>query len=384
VNVSDLVVRSAESLVPTQRQDGSFAPGHNGPYYDEELPLRNTGHALVLMLRAHELSREDKYQKSALRALEYMTAEERRPMGATFWVRNNPEKDFSNGLIGQAWVIEALDYAARKLGDDRLIRQAEEVFLLHPFDEEKGRWRVVNVDGSYDPVDMTFNHQLWFAAAGSFLQGNELIRQQVRRFMDTLGSNLEMYSSGLIVHPLGGLNRRRQPIKRRLKQSIKTLLLERGKAAYADVVINKAIGYHAFNTHGFSLLYNHMKDHVFWGSETCSRILNFLLTDLYREGLDYYIADSESKGKVLPFNRFGYPYNPPGIEVAFTMQTFAAHYGAGYEKHAATWLGRQFDRTFDPESGLMNRQTDDEVTLAVRMYEAVRLKEYEFQVNPKI
>ncbi len=128
-------------------------------------------------------------------------------------MRNNPEKDFSNGLIGQAWVIEALDYAARKLGDDRLVKLAEDVFLRHPFDERKGRWQVVNVDGSYDPVDMTFNHQLWFAAAGSFLKENSRIRQQVRRFMDTLDTNLEIYDNGLIVHALGSLNRRQQPIK---------------------------------------------------------------------------------------------------------------------------------------------------------------------------
>jgi len=383
MNVSDLVVGSAESLVPTQRQDGSFAPGHNGPYYDEELPLRNTGHALVLLLRACELSGEDKYRKSALKALDYITADERRPMGATFWVRNNPQKDFPNGLIGQAWVIEALAYAARELGDDRLVRQAEEVFLLHPFDEESGRWQVVNVDGSYDPVDMTFNHQLWFAAAGSFLQENGLVLQRVRRFMDTLGTNLEIYDSGLIVHALGGFNRPHLPIKRRLKQSIKRLLPGRGDAAaYVDVVINKAIGYHAFNLYGFSMMYNNIKDHVFWDSRTCSRILDFLLTDLYRDGLDYFIPDGAQTGKALPFNRFGYPYNPPGIEVAYSMQTFAGHFGAGYEKHAGNWLGRQYDRTFNPESGLMNRQTDDEVTLAARMYEAVRLKEYEFQANP--
>lgn len=378
MNLTYIIIGSAESLIPLQKKDGSFPPGHNGPYYDKELPLRNTGHILMLLLKAYKLSGKDVYLKAALRALSYITAGERRPMGATFWVRNNPQKDFSNGLIGQAWVIEALAYAAQGLGDDSLNKLAEEVFLLHPFDETTGRWQVVNVDGSYDPVDMTFNHQLWFAAAGSFLQGNEVVKEQVQQFMDKLDSNLQVYDNGLIVHSLGGSGHEKQSFKKRLKQLIKAQLLERGKALYENEVINKAIGYHAFNTYGFSLLYSNTKGHRFWKSKTFSRILDFLLTDLFSDGLDHFVANSAQKGKILPFNRFGYSYNPPGFEVALTAQTFKEHFGGDYEKLIGVWLGRQIEKTFDPKSKLMNRQTDDGVTLAARIYEAVRLKEYQF------
>ena len=381
MKVGEIIIASAGSLMAVQRPDGSFAPGHNGPYYDEELPLRNTSHILILLLKAGELSGDSVFRNAALRALDYITAGERRPMGATFWVRRNPEKDFSNGLIGQAWVIEALAYAAQDLGDDHLKALAEEVFMLHPFDESTGRWRVVNVDGSYDPVDMTFNHQLWFAAAGGLLQGNEHIRAQVQQFMDKLGDNLEIYDNGLIRHTLAWQVHRRPPLKTRLKQLIRTSLLRAGKAATTDGVINKAIGYHAFNTYAFSLLYQQLKNHVFWKSETFTRILNFPLTDLYRDGLDHFGPDVVGKGKLLPFNRFGYPYNPPGIEMAFTVQTLREHYGDRYEGLIREWLGRQIARTFDPDSGLMNRQTDDGATLAARLYEAVRLSDYELELE---
>jgi hypothetical protein len=90
------------------------------------------------------------------------------------------------------------------------------------------------------------------------------------------------------------------------------------------------------------------------------------------------VPDAARKGKMLPFNRFGYPYNPPGIEVAFTIQTFKQHFGNEHEKLIGSWLNRQMDRTWDVDAGLMNRQTDDGATLAARMYEAVRLQEYEF------
>ncbi len=384
MNLTEIIIGSAKSLLPSQEKDGAFPSGHNGPYYDEELPLRNTAHILMLLLRAYELSGEDVYLKAALRALSFVTADERRPMGATFWVRKNPQKDFSNGLIGQAWVIEALAYAAQKLSDDSLTKLSEEVFLLHPFDEKTGRWQVVNVDGSHDPVDMTFNHQLWFAAAGSFLQGNEVIKKQIQQFMDKLDSNLQVYDNGLIVHSLGGSRREKQSFKQRLKRLIKAQLLERGKAPYENEVINKAIGYHAFNTYGFSLLYSNTKDHCFWKSETFSKILDFLLTDLFKDGLNYFVADFAQKGKTLPFNRFGYSYNPPGIEVAFTVQTFKEHFGGGHEKLISEWLSRQVEKTYDPESKLLNKQTDDRVTSAARTYEAVRLKEYQLQVSPNL
>ncbi len=378
MKVSELIVGSANAFLPEQGADGAFPSGHNGPYYDDELPLRNTAHVLILLLKAHELSGESRYRDAALKALNYITADERRPMGATFWIRRNPRKDFSNGLIGQAWVIESLVYAARQLEDERLLAVAEEVFLLHPFDERLGRWQVVNVDGSYDPVDMTFNHQLWFAAAGGFLQESARVKAQVACFMDRLDVNLVTYPDGLIVHALGGGRHNRPPLKRRLKQVVKSMLFERRGFAWQDPVINKAIGYHAFNTYAFGMLRNAIEDHAFWGSETFARILDFPLTDVYRNGLEYFAPDPKHSGKALPFNRFGYPYNPPGIEMAYTVQCFRQHYGEKAGGLISNWLARQAEKTLDEVTGLMHLHTDDPPTLSARMYELVRLNDYKF------
>jgi len=374
MDVGELIVRSADSFLPMQGADGAFPAGHNGPYYDEELPLRNTAHLLMLLLGAHAVAADERYRQAALRALEYVTAPERRPMGATWWLRKKPEKDFSNGVIGQAWVIEALAFAADALQRPELKSLAEEVFLLHPFDTARGRWRVVNVEGSLAPVDMTFNHQLWFAAAGSYLLHNPDIAARVRLFMDRLDSNLGLYDSGLVVHVLGGLRQSRPPLKRRLKQAIKSALTGHGQPVCADPVINKAIGYHAFNTYAFGMLHSNLADHPFWQSAKCARMLGFIQSDGYREGLEYFAADpAHSSARQLPFNRFGYAYNPPGIEVAFTIRTFSDHFGAGYAALMDAWLERQVEKTLDGNTGLMTRNTDDAATLSARIYEAVRL-----------
>ena len=82
-----------------------------------ETPVRNTAHWLITMLKAYEISNETKFKDSAWRAVQYLLSPSARPMNATFFCRTNPEKDFCNGLVGQAWIIEALAIAGMKLED---------------------------------------------------------------------------------------------------------------------------------------------------------------------------------------------------------------------------------------------------------------------------
>jgi hypothetical protein len=373
VTVFELMERGARDFLERQSPDGSFPPGHNGPYYDQELPARNTAHVMMLMLRVHEITGERRFRDSALRALGYVTAAERRPMGAAYWMRENPEKDFANGLIGPAWIIEALVYAGRALEDSGLTGLAETLFLLHPFDPRTARWQTVNVDGSYAGVDRTFNHQLWFAAAGGMLKGNQVIGERVERFLDALGNNLKLYQSGLIMHPLGGIPR--LGVRGKIKRFAKRLANQSGSKR-VDPVVNKAIGYHAFNTYAFGFMSESFPSHAFWASERFLRLIGFLKTTEYRDGLEFFCGAASGKGKALPFNRFGYAYNPPGIEVAFTVQSFGSLFGEEGPRLISEWMGQQLERTYDSQVGLMVRNTDDPSTLAARIYEAVRLADY--------
>jgi hypothetical protein len=90
-----------------QQKDGSFPSGHNGPHGDEETPVRNTSHALYILCWLVD-SGFDEYKDKANLAVDYLLSKQARPMGSSFWCRSNPEKDFNNGLVGQAWVFEAL------------------------------------------------------------------------------------------------------------------------------------------------------------------------------------------------------------------------------------------------------------------------------------
>ena len=161
-----------------------------------------------------------------------------------------------------------------------------------------------------------------------------------------------------------------------MKQAVKdTLRFMRGRA-YTNTVINKAIAYHAFNTYGFALLFERTQDHAFWSCEKFKKILRFLESDLYVQGLDCFLTDREPDGLTLPFSKYGYAYNPPGIEVAYTIQAFPEHFKVSPEEAADWWLERQMEKTFDRGTGFMERNTDDPFTLASRIYELARLENY--------
>jgi hypothetical protein len=355
--LGELLYDSCSAALGLQAADGSFPAGRNGPYADRETPVRNTAHWLITLLHVHGLSGEAAFRDAAARAAAYLAADAARPMGATFLCRTLPERDFCNGLIGQAWAVEALAAASEGLGEPRYGALAREVFLMHPFDEGAGLWRCVNVEGSYGPFDMTFNHQLWFAASGALLDDDPRgeVGARVARFLDrTLESHLKIDPTGRIAHFVPA-PRRRGAARRLLARVVQPIRrLRRGGAMVA-----KEIGYHAFNLYAFALIRGRLPGHPLWRSPRLLAALRFAGTPAYEGGLED--------------NTFGYPYNPPGFEVAFAAQAFAAEWRG--PRPAAWWVGQQLRRTYDPARRMLCRNTVDPNTLAARLYEATRLED---------
>lgn len=365
VTLYELILQSAAAVLPVQNcATGHMPPGHNGPYHDPETPVRNTSHWLITFLKAYDISGEERFLEAARQAAAYLCSSEARPMGATFWHRKNPEKDFCNGLIGQAWTIEALAVAAKSLGDEACQRLAEVVFLLHPFNERLGLWRRVAVDGSYLSLDMTFNHQLWFAAAGALLlpAEDERVEQRIVRFMHRLSKNLALYPSGLIRHPVTITSPTDGKVGR-VKRFLPRLMREGRSGVGQDEMYHKSIGYHAFNSYALALLKQQFPGHPFWQSEQMRTVLAYI-------GTDEFI-------KALQQNKYGYPYNPPGFEVAFALEVFTDNASKGQEK----WLSEQFRRCYDFKSHMMSRGTEDPVTYAARLYEATRLPDLTVRIK---
>lgn len=364
MRLNELIEASSRAAMALQAGDGAFPAGRNGPYNDRETPVRNTAHWLITLLHVHAQSGDPAPLRAAERALAYLLRPEHRPMGASFLSRGGPDRDLCNGLIGQAWAIEALASAAAPLGEPRAMELANELFLRHAFTEQTGLWRALNVEGSYGPYDMTFNHQLWFAASGALLAGDPggEARRRVRRFLDrTLANHLKVDRSGRINHfvPDPG---RRGPARRALAAALGPLKRLRRRPQ----MVGKEIGYHAFNLYAFGLLRRGLPDHPLWQSPQLRAALRFVDSPVYEQGLEG--------------NSFGYPYNPPGFEVAFAKQSFPEAYGAG-GRPDAWWVAQQLRRCYDPATGLLSRGTEDAHTLAARLYEATRLRDMELELG---
>ncbi|MDG5761554.1 agl cluster protein AglQ [Natronococcus sp. A-GB1] len=386
-----LLKQSAGQACDTQRGNGSLPAGQNGPYNDSETPVRNTSHWLLTFSKLYDQTQDVQFRDAAQEAISYLLSDEARPGGATFHHRSVENKDSCNGVMGQAWTIEALTVAAETLERDDLLEVAEDVFLSHPFNETIGLWKQVEIDGTVLGFDATFNHQLWFAAAGGLLARHETVskevEQQVLTFLDQLEETVSIAPPGLIYHrslPKFGVRTAVDLAKEDTKLFVLSTLewtnLTGNRALDAvfnsrvapvrraplsgEEHIHKSAGYHSFNLYALALLYESYPDHSFWSTDTFEAILSY--------------AESRAYVQRLQDNKFGYAYNPPGFEIPFALETF---YGDQSREQQKIWLKRQLERTYDPATNRLSRNNPDPETLTARLYEATRLPNLEVELD---
>jgi len=368
--LEEIVISSAEKGLKLQEESGRMPPGSNGPWEDKETPVRNTSHWCITFLNTFEITDEERFLTAGEKCANFILEERFRPNGNTFQCRINPKKDYCNGLIGQAWVIEALSKAYEITKEDKYHEIAVKVFKEHPFDEILGLWKSVDTDGEILGYDTTFNHQLWFAASGSLLKDKE-INQEIDRFMDRLEENLSVHKSGLVQHKLSP-NLNLKGLVKALKEkrtdiiNLKIEDLDRkwnNKRIPRNNLKELAVGYHSFNMYGFALLNENYSNHSFWESNK------------FKEALE--AIDAEDYKSRVEENKYGYPYNPPGIENAYAIQTFDNL----RSERAETWLEKQFEKTFNFDTGLMERNSSDRETCSARIYEATRVSNLEVELD---
>jgi len=376
-SVYDLLRSHASEAVKTA-SSWTMPAGHNGPYADPETPVRNTGHWLMIFAKMYEWTGEPVYRAKVKELADYLCSSEARPGRFAFHHRKGP-KDHCNGLIGQAWTMEALATASYALEDPRYAALAEKVFFQHPFDEEMGLWHRLEVDGRVLSCDGTFNHQLWFAACASILQteNRHEVMRRIHVFIDRLRQNLTVLPDGLIYHPIEHLmvKRSREQLrrKRRLRPSIRRWLsaIKRGRLREAflhEPTIraqrrlqeeHRSVGYHSFNTYAFAILHGQTTSHSFWRTPRFQQTIDYLRSDAYSDTVDE--------------NKYAYGYNPTGFEVPFTLFVLGNYSRDDMLPLFTAWMSRQIERCHNPMTLQMDRNTDDRVTLTARMYELVRL-----------
>lgn len=334
-----------------QRGDGAMPAGHNGPYLHSETPVRNTAHWAISFTRAWELSGDSSYRLAAERAIAFLLdafdANRRRMLPC----RRHRGKDFANGLMGQAWAIEGLAEAGRRLQHDDALRAALELFLNHPYHVGAGGWQRLSPDGSPKGFDWNFNHQLWFCASGALVieAGFTKPEATVRDFCRRIPDHLQLYPSGLIRHANNRF------LAHGLHEQVIATVRDLYYGLHQKAMWEKSLGYHCFNTYALAMIERCLPDLALLRSATVSRALEY--------------ACSEAFWSDIATSPYGFPYNPPGWEAALSIEVAFPERQSWVER----WLKRQRQETYDPESGEFLRQARDLETARARLYEVTRL-----------
>ena len=346
---------------------GHAFPGCNGPYGCPDTPVRNTAHWLISYSYLWKITKKEKYRTIALSFAGYLVDMQSRSISGAIACIGEDWPDQLNGMIGQAWVIEALVYAYETFGDNNYLDCAVKIFHSQRFDEKTGLWKKVEPDGTEAGFDQTLNHQIWFAIGGLLiLRHREYrdIRQQVDRHLERVYNEyFGVHSSGLIRH-FGAMKwPRAEFISLYLKQYVKYagLKLDIFDSEFVDLTTQEE-GYHLFELYGYAVM-------------ACLRDYYplFVKPD-FKKALDYSSdidTINERLGTDSPetMNKYAYGYNSPAFEVPLIDLMLN---GSADIKKVQKLLELQKDLTFDPETVRMNRNNPDPETLEARLYEYVR------------
>lgn len=341
----------------------SIDAGHNGPYLDNETSVRNTAHWLMIFTCLFERTKENKYQVAALKAITYLKSDLARPMSASFFCRFKKEKDFCNGLMGQAWVIEALIYADKVFVNEGLYKLAEDVFLLHDFDKERSVWHRTGVDGSRLDFDVTFNHQLWFAAVGSQLKDSPNILNMCDDFFLKIAVKPNLYRNGVLFHNTS-IYQSKIEIRKGISAAINYVVQKLFSIKNRKSLYLKSAGYHGFNLYAYELLKERYGDRPFYKSNTFQRMIKVISTKEFQNDLIN--------------SPYSYGYNPPGFELGFSLFNNGSN-----EKDIAKILTKHFSIT-KKGGGFNSAVSKDFNTSEARLYELIRLlelKNIKFYIN---
>jgi hypothetical protein len=267
-------------------------------------------------------------------------------------IKSNDKFTQSNGLIGQAWVVETLIEAYDKLGNKLYLKIAEDLIEKHEFDFKHKLWKVLSVDGEILRIHTTLNQQIWFSTMAYILSikiKNDKIKSRAHLF----------FKSARSIFKMKDMNHFAMVIRNSYRHSnIKSFILHRLKNLQRSKMI--VDGYVSFSTHALAILYKFNSDLEIWDE----------IIPLIIKSITYCDEIVFNLGKRNPFV-FG--YHPTGFEMAFIKQTFEKKNISSIVLKGK-WFEKQLDNHYDYDKNLMNRNTMDPNTLMARFYEVCRLR----------
>ncbi|MCW4005718.1 MAG: hypothetical protein NWF04_03865 [Candidatus Bathyarchaeota archaeon] len=365
ITLRELILMSAQKALTLQKKDGTFPSGHNGPWNNSATPVRLTSHWSLLFLKAFELTHDSLYKEAAERACSYLTSVDARPNSFSFYCAESENKIIScNGLIGQAWTLEALIEAYKILRDSRYLDVAHDVLIKHPFNEPLSLWHILAVDGEKLQVHSTLNQQLWFFIMSykvAALTNRAELRDHNTKFLAQLPYILKFNSEfiGMLIS------------ERHLTQNFLSFAKLRMRNALTRDEYTVGQGYLAFTLSGLATLYLLEPNLSLWGDsgfkKKIAESLQYLEKSVFNLGLNQ--------------NKYAFPYNPVGFEAAYITESFGSYLSPAISPEV--WVKRQLDDHYDFNEHTMSKNTEDPQTLSARFYELCSLQNLDLTVKVK-
>lgn len=356
--INDIILKSANAVLQIQKNDGSFPPGHNGPWNNEDTPVRVTSHWAILLLKAYSLSNDNKFLHSSRMAYSFLTSKIARPHENSFYCIKSENKVIqSNGLIGQAWVLESLIEAYNHFNDSFYLSLAEDLILKHTFDEDLCLWHVLGLNGEILKIHRTFNHQLWFSVM-AFIVGNICNNNKIlintKKFFEQLLSFIK-FKSFIRMHIREDILSKKTSKKDKYSLKVKNIA---AKSYFAKL----SRGYLSFSLLALSILYSIDRTLDLWKDVKLRKIIAQSISYL-----DNKIFHDDG-------NKFGFQYNPIGFEVACLKEKFSDYFGDYKGKSIENWIIKQLSNHYDFNKMMLVKNTNDQNTFSSRIYELAKLE----------
>lgn len=348
-------------------KQGYATAGHNGPHGHTDTPVRNTAHYLIIYSYLYRQYNEQAFADVCATFYEYLKMKQGESKSGAIQCMVSEQFDHLNGLIGQAWVIEALIYYYETFHVDEAVAIAEKIFRAQKYNWDKHLWHRIELDGTDKGIDVTSNHNVWFAGCSYKLAEycNAIdIDAIIKDFLEN-GQHviLNTYKSGLIVHPVVCDD---PLLKQGQWKEIVRALLSPFKAFYPRKLDKHYMdyGYHIYDLYGYSILLNQYGGMSIFGSDNFKKALSFGSNTEILLRLNNVSNPAKT-------NVYFYPYNSPAFEWPFVAKVN----GFISEEDLRLLWANQLKIMYDENTGEMTRNNPDIETWNARTYEIIRFVE---------
>lgn len=347
--------------------------GHNGPYKDKETGVRAQAHLIVLLSNLDRANNNKEHEPLVSKLISELLNSHHRLDTIVFNQRTKPGKDEVNGVIGLAWIMEAMCCAFEVYENEfakHFLETAEDGLR---FNTKRSLWYrpVLRDNKYYNTIDETFNHQLWLAYA--LVYKSTVLKQplsaNVQSFFKNLNGLMKVQSSGMVKHALVNTSTPQLKLRQFLKTTKDSLIaLVNGKTFKY-----KEYGYHLFNMFAFARMAELGQGALFANTPAFIKAKKFcadpkLFKELTtnRDGTDFYMRGNNSG---LPYNRYGLPYNVAGFEFLYANKALDLGVHASIQKQYFDAQMSCYGITTNGEGETEKYITEDLPNLMLRSYE---------------